>query len=143
MRKAKAIKTTKYFSLDEIKNNLKNVQYIIMASPSPDTFKDTPIHFTIFLNTNEELPAKIKDAVFEKFLNDYKIKNPVHIMAQLAPVGFALAEQDTPMPMLLVQPQDISSIPHTFLYVYDFLADSNEFDEVKKESLTGWSYIYE
>jgi len=142
MQKEKAIKTTKYFTQKEIQKHLENVEYIIMAAPSPNTFKDTPIHFTIFLNTNEELPSKIKEAVLDKFLEENNIKNPIHVMNQLAPVGFAQTQQATPMPMLLIQPQDINSIPHTFLHVIDFLADSENFKEVKEKSLTGWSYSY-
>jgi hypothetical protein len=144
MQDIKAIKTTKYLSVDEIKNHLENVEYIIMAAPSPNTFEQkAPIHFTIFLNTQEELPNHIKDAVLEKFLKDYKITDPIHIMSQLSPVGFATTKQETPMPMLLVQPQDIYSIPHIFLHVIDFLANSDSFKEVKEKSLTGWSYSYE
>jgi hypothetical protein len=142
MQKEKAIKTTKYFTQKEIQKHLENVEYIIMAAPSPNTFKDTPIHFTIFLNTNEELPSGIKEAVLDKFLEENNIKNPIHVMSQLAPVGFAQTQQATPMPMLLIQPQDINSIPHTFLHVIDFLADSENFGEVKEKSLTGWSYSY-
>lgn len=141
---APAIKTLQYLNVDEINELLQNVEYIIMAAPAPkDEFKQTPIHFTIFLNTREELPSNVKDAVLEKFMEENGIKNPVHVMSRLSPVGFAKTAQNTPMPMFLVQPQDIFSIPHTKLHVIDFLADSDEFEEVKKESLTGWSYAYE
>jgi len=54
--KAQAIKTDQYLNSQQIKEHLKNVEYIIMAAPAPDTFKQTPIHFTLFLNTDEELP---------------------------------------------------------------------------------------
>ncbi len=141
--KAPAIKTLQYLTTEEIDELLQNVEYIIMAAPAPKEATNTPIHFTIFLNTHEELPESIKDAVLEKFLEENGIKNPTHIMSQLAPVGFATTVQSTPMPMLLIQPQDIFSIPHTKLHVIDFLADSDEFDEVKNDSLTGWSYAYE
>jgi hypothetical protein len=143
MQKPEAIKTTHYLTPSEIEKLLKNVEYIIMAAPAPEHFSDNPIHFTIFLNTHQELPAGVKEAVLDKFLEENKIKNPIHVMSQLAPVGFATTKQETPMPMLLVQPQDINSIPHTFLHVIDFLADSDAFEEVKKDSLTGWTYSYE
>jgi len=143
MKEAKAIKTTHYLTPQEIEKLLEKVEYIILATPSPDHFTQAPIHFTIFLNTHEELPDGIKEAVLEKFLAENGIQNPIHVMSQLAPVGFATTEQETPMPMLLIQPQDIMSIPHTMLHVIDFLADSDNFDEVKKDSLTGWSYSYE
>jgi len=61
----------------------------------------------------------------------------------MAPVGFAVTQQETPMPMLLIKPQDIKNVPHTYLHVIDFLASSKDFIEVTKKSLTGWSYIYE
>ena len=59
------------------------------------------------------------------------------------PVGFANTTHDTPMPMLLVKAADQNSIPYIALHVIDFLADSDEFEEVKKNSLTGWSYVKE
>jgi hypothetical protein len=143
MQEAKAIKTTKYFNTEEIKKHLSNVEYIILATPSPDHFKEAPIHFTIFLNTQEELPSGVKEAVLDKFLEENSIKNPIHVMSQLAPVGFAITQQETPMPLLLIQPQDIHSIPHTYMHVIDFLGDSDNFSEVKEKSLTGWSYSYD
>ena len=138
-----AIKTLHYLAPKEIEKLLEKVEYIIMAAPAPDHFAQTPIHFTIFLNTPEELPDHIKEAVLEKFLFEHKITNPQHVMSRLAPVGFAATKHDTPMPMLLVKPQDIHSIPHVFLHVIDFLAASEDFNEVTKEGLTGWSYVYE
>ena len=144
MQQNQSIKTKRYLNTNEIEQLLQKVEYIIMAAPSPDTFMlDAPIHFTIFLNTKEPLPVYVKDAVFDKFLEENDIKDPIHVMAQMAPVGFAVSEQSTPMPMLLIQPQDIASIPHRYMYVFDFLANSNSFDEVKKDSLTGWTYSYE
>ncbi len=143
MQNAEAIKTLHYLPVEEIDKLLENVEYIIMAAPSPDHFADAPIHFTIFLNTSEELPEEIKDAVLEKFLKENNIRNPKHVMSKLAPVGFATTKQSSPMPMLLIQPQDVYSIPHRYLHVIDFLGDSDEFEEVKRDSLTGWSYVYE
>ncbi len=142
-KEAESIKTLHYLSPQEIDDLLKNVEYIIMAAPAPDHFEDVPIHFTIFLNTTQELPESVKDAVLEKFLDENGIRNPQHVMSKLAPVGFATTKQSSPMPMLLIQPQDIYSIPHKFLHVIDFLGDSDEYEEVKRDSLTGWSYTYE
>ena len=141
---AKSIKTEKYLSQEEIQKHLKNVEYIIMAAPAPEHFKDTPIHFTIFLNTAEQIPKDIQDAILEKFREEHGIKEPAELMSQLMPVGFAISNaQDTPMPMLLVKPEDQRSIPNVPMHVMDFLADSDNFDEAKKDSLTGWSYSYE
>jgi len=141
---AKAIKTDQYFTNEEIKEHLKNVEYIIMAAPAPEHFQETPIHFTIFLNTDEKLPKDIQEAVLEKFLQENKIGKPAELLSQLMPVGFALSKaQDTPMPMLLVKQEDQRSIPFAVMHVMDFLADSDAFDEAKEKNLTGWSYSYE
>jgi len=142
---AEAIKTTSYLSLDEIKKHLDKVEYIILVAPSPDQFiEEAPIHFTIFLNTDKELPIGVKEAVLDKLFDELGLTSkPLHLLAQLMPVGFATTKQQTPLPMLLIQPQDIHSIPHTYMYVVDFLANSNDFKEVTKDSLTGWSYVYE
>lgn len=140
---AKPIKTKHYLTPKEIQEHLNNVEYIIMATPSPDFFEDTPIHFTIFLNTDENLPKDIQEAVLDKFLEENNMSKPKELMAQIMPVGFAVSQQDTPMPMLLVKPEDQRSIPYGIMFVYDFLADSENFTEVKEKSLTGWSYSYE
>lgn len=142
MQSAEAIKTLKYLSIDEIKKNLDGVEYIIMAAPAPDNFKETPIHFTVFLNTSDDLPKDIQEAILDKFLYQEEIKNPNEIMSQLMPVGFSQGVQDTFMPMLLINQSDIMSIPNTPMFVIDFLADSNNFKEAKEKSLTGWSYSY-
>ena len=139
---ANAIVTDKYFDSIEIKDYLKNVEYIIMAAPAPEQFKETPIQFTIFLNTSDELPRDVQEAVFEKFLKENSIKNPDKILSQLMPVGFSMSQQDTAMPLLLIKQEDQKSIPYKLMHVYDFLADSDNFFEAKQEKLTGWTYSY-
>ena len=140
---ANAINTDKYLEREEIQKHLENVEYIIMADGAPDNFKDTPIHFTIFLNTDEKLPTDIADAVLDKFLDDNSIGKPAELMSQIMPVGFGKSEaQDTFMPLLLVKPEDQRSIPYAVMYVMDFLADSDNFNEAKIDKLTGWSYSY-
>lgn len=136
------IKTNKYLELQEIQKLLDGVEYIMMAAPAPEHFKETPIHFSIFLNTDESLSKEIQDAVLEKFLQEHSIAQPQELLSQVMAVGFALSTQETPMPMLLIKPQDISSISHVGMFVMDFLADSTNFDEAKLKSLTGWSYSY-
>lgn len=140
--KAEAIKTNRYLNELEIEKNLENVEYILMATPAPEQFKNSPIHFSIFLNTKENLPKEIQTAVFEKFLQENSIKNPQEVMSQLMPVGFGESLQDTPMPMLLIRPEDQRTIPNTIMFVIDFLADSDNFAEAKIDNLTGWSYSY-
>jgi len=139
---AKSIQTDKYLEPTDIEKQLNNVEYIMMAAPAPSHFKDNPIHFTIFLNTSDELPRDVQEAILDKFLDDNSIKNPIEIMSQLMPVGFGISNQETPMPLLLVKPEDQMSIPNTTMHVIDFLADSDKFYEAKNDSLTGWSYSY-
>lgn len=139
---AKTIKTDKYFNKTEIKEHLNNVEYIIMATPAPSHFKETPIHFTIFLNTQEKFVQDIKDAILDKFIDENSMKTPIEVMSQLMPVGFSMSAQETPMPLLLIKPEDQGSIPNTLMHVIDFLADSDEYMEAKIHQLTGWSYVY-
>jgi len=139
---AQAIITDTYLEHAEIQQHLKNVEYIIMATPAPSHFKDTPIHFTIFLNTQDEFSQDIKDVILDKFCDENSISNPSEVMSQLMPVGFGKSQQETPMPILLIKPEDQRSIPYAVMHVIDFLADSDKFFEAKNESLTGWSYKY-
>lgn len=139
---AKGIVTDTYLEPLEITEHLKNVEYIIMATPAPSHFKETPIQFTIFLNTQDKFPQDIKDAILDKFLDENSITNPKEVMSQLMPVGFGKSTQDTPMPILLVKPEDQKSIPYAVMHVIDFLADSENFFQAKNEGLTGWSYSY-
>ncbi|MEA3228347.1 MAG: hypothetical protein U9P38_04655 [Campylobacterota bacterium] len=139
---AKAIVTDTYLDPSEIELHLKNVEYILMATPAPEHFKGTPIQFTIFLNTQERFPDEIKSAILDKFLDENSITNPQEIMSQLMPVGFGKSTQDTPMPLLLIKPEDQRSIPNAVMHVIDFLADSDKFIEAKIHRLTGWSYSY-
>ena len=139
---AKPIVTDKYFNIDEITNHLKNVEYIIMAAPAPEKFTETPIHFTIFLNTQDRLPEDVKSAILDKFMHENAIRNPQSIMSQTMPVGFSMSAQETPMPLFLVKQEDQMSIPYASMHVIDFLADSDNFYEAKTHKLTGWTYSY-
>ncbi len=140
---AKAINTDKYLDPVALKNHLQNVEYIILATPAPEVFKETPIQFTIFLNTSDDLPKDVQNAVLKKFLKENNIGEPKELMSQRMPVGFALSPaQETPMPLLLVDPKDQKSIPYEVMFVMDFLADSDAFEQAKEHNLTGWSYAY-
>lgn len=139
---AQSIATEKYLDIIEIQSHLKNVDYIIMAAPAPDTFKDTPIHFTIFLNTDENIPQEIQQEIFNKFLQNEGIVSPAEIMIRIMPVGFSKGAQDTPMPLLIVRQEDMNAITNIPMLVMDFLADSDNFFESKQENLTGWTYSY-
>lgn len=142
MPEAKALQTTRYLNNEEIYNYIRGVEYIIMAAPAPECFSQTPIHFTIFLNTTDNLPPHIAVAVLEKFLKEHSISQPQNLLSQLMSVGFGIGNHDTHMPLLIIKPQDLVQIPHTTMFVMDFLADSNNFNEVKEHSLTGWTYKY-
>ena len=139
---AKAIRTTRYLNKSEIKEHLKGVEFIIMAAPSPEQFKETPIHFTIFLNTSDNLPKDIIDAVLDKFLDENGTRNPIEVMSQIMPVGFSEGSHDTLMPLLLIKKEDMMNLPSLPMFVFDCLADSDNFYEAKEKSLTGWSYSY-
>jgi len=139
---AQSIATEKYLDVIEIHSHLKNVEYIIMAASAPDAFPNTPIHFSIFLNTSDDIPQEVQKEIFDKFLQNEGIKNPAEIMIRVMPVGFSKGAQDTPMPLLIVRQEDMSAIPNTPILVMDFLADSDNFYEAKVEKLTGWTYSY-
>ena len=139
---AKAIVTDKYFEIDKVKKHLENVDYIIMAAPAPEKFIDTPIHFTIFLNTDDKFPQDVKAAILDKFMDENKITNAKEVLSQVMPVGFSMSAQDTPMPLLLVRREDQASIPYALMHVIDFLGDSDNFYEAKTHNLTGWTYSY-
>lgn len=140
---AKAIQTNRYLECEEIKKHLIGVEYIIMATSAPEKFTETPIHFTIFLHTDERFPKDIQEAILDKFKEDNGIRDVIELMSQLMPVGFAESSgQDTLMPLLLVKQEDRKSIPHISMFVMDFLADSDNFYEAKVHKLTGWTYSY-
>jgi len=139
---AKPIVTDTYYQDQEIQKHLENVEYIIMAAPAPAKFTQTPIHFTIFLNTSERFPQEIKDAILEKFMKENSITNPQEVMSQIMAVGFSMSAQETAMPLLLIKKEDQMSIPHVPMHVIDFLADSDNFYEAKTHQLTGWTYAY-
>ena len=140
---AKAIQTDKYLDVKEIQDHLNNVEYIIMATSAPEKFTKSPIHFTIFLNTQERFPKDIQEAILKKFLLENEIRGVHELMSQLMPVGFSQnLGQDTPMPLLLIKQADKNTIPHVPMFVMDFLADSENFYEAKVHKLTGWTYSY-
>ncbi len=131
-----------HLGVHDILAHLENVEYIIMATPNTDPSLPYPIHFTIFLNTHEELPYEVKDAVLDKFCEQYDITSKAHVMSELAPVGFAQTDKEALMPMHLFKKEDQGSIPHVYLHVIDFLGDAKGFKEVKEDDQTGWSYSY-
>ena len=83
---AESIATKKYLDIIEIKQHLKNVEYIIMAAPSPEHFKQNPLHITIFLNTTKNISKLIQEEILDKFLIQEKITNPIEVLSQIMPV---------------------------------------------------------
>ena len=94
------------------------------------------------LGISIEIPKEIQEDIMNKFLLNEGISDPAEVMIRIMPVGFSEGAQDTPMPLLIVRPQDMDDIPHTPMLVMDFLADSDNFFEAKNENLTGWTYSY-
>ena len=138
----KALQAEKYLSKPEIDAHLDGVEYIIMAAPTTRDNPRTPIHFTIFLNTTDELPHEIQEAILGKFAQQYKMTNIVDVFSQLDAVAFAETNLDSVMPMHLFKDETKKELDHTIMHVIDFEADAEGFGEVKAGS-TGWSYSYD
>lgn len=143
MKQHPSIKIKSYLTHEMIRQNLKEVSYIIMVAPAVKASEKTPLHVSIFLNTDEQLPKEIQNSIFDKFCKDYKLFDTAQILSQIMPVGFADTGHEKAMPMLLIKSQDKASIPHIPMFVIDFLADSKDFDDTKTKDLTGWSYVNE
>ncbi len=137
----KALQAQNYLNPAEIASHLDGVEYIIMAAPTTRDNPNTPIHFTIFLNTSDELPVDIQHAVLEKFSDQYKITNIYDVFSQVDAVAFAETNLDSVMPMHLFKDEDKENLDHTMMHIIDFEGNSEDFGEAKAGS-TGWSYSY-
>ncbi len=138
----KALQAEKYLSKEEIAAHLDGVEYIIMAAPTTRDNPRTPIHFTIFLNTSDEIPHDIQEAIIGKFVQQYKMTNIVDVFSKLDAVAFAETNLDSVMPMHLFKDEDKTELENTTMHIIDFEADAEGFGEVKAGS-TGWSYSYD
>ena len=138
----KALQAEKYLNKAEIDVHLDGVEYIIMAAPTTRDNPRTPIHFTIFLNTTDELPHEIQEAILGKFAQQYKITNIIDVFSQIDAVAFTETNLDSTMPMHLFKDDTKEELEHTMMHVIDFEADAEGFGEVKAGS-TGWSYSYD
>ena len=136
----RTLKTTEYLSEAEIKEHLKDVEYIIKAAPSVRDDAKAPLHITVFLNTQDMLPPDIQKAVLNKFAAQYGLSRISDLFSQPDRVAFALTSMDTPMPLHLFKAEDKRRLPSTTMFIMDFEADSDQFPEVKQDQLTGWSY---
>jgi len=137
------LKTEEYLSPAEIAAHLEGVEYIVMAAPAVRDDAKAPIHFTLFLNTQEMLPPEIQQAVLAKFSDQYGFRDIADLFSHPDRVAFAVTAQESPMPLHLFRPEDKMRLPSTVMFIMDFEADSNNFPEVKKDQLTGWTYAYE
>jgi len=137
-----ALDTKRHLNKQEIDKHLQGVEYIIMAAPSTRDAQKAPIHFTIFLNTQDKLPEEIQTAVLEKFAAQYNITEIHDLFSRLDAVAFAETTQETPMPLHLFKNEDKRTLPHTIMHIMDFEGDSPDFKEPKEQDLTGWSYAY-
>ena len=138
----KALQAQSYLNQAEIKAHLDGVEYIIMAAPTTRDNPNTPIHFTIFLNTSDAIPHEIQEAIIGKFSQQYKISNIVDVFSQLDAVAFAETNLDSIMPMHLFKDADKGELENTTMHIIDFEANAEGFGEVKAGS-TGWSYSYQ
>jgi hypothetical protein len=136
------IKVQRYLDKDEIKKHLEKVEFIIMAAPSTRQNPKYPIHFTIFLNTQDDIPFDIQDKILDKFCAEHDITVTHDVLQSLGNVAFADVGYDTIMPQYLFKDEDASSLEHTKMHIIDFEADALGFKE-PKEGQTGWSYSYE
>jgi len=137
------LKTEKWLDIVEINDNLKNVEYIVMAAPTPGTDPSLPIHFTIFLNTQDILPDEISEQVLNKFIKELKITKVHDMIHGNLPVAFSLNNQENAMPLLILDNSATESGLQTIsMFVYDFEGNAKGFKECKTESKTGWTYSY-
>ncbi len=134
----KSIEIKGYLNHSEIDALLDGVEYIVSVAPSMMA-NELPLHFSIFLNTTEEIPPQYKDAVFDKFCQELRVSESSHLLSTLAPIAFAITAQESPMPRYLIDPNEAMQIPHKKLHLIDFLGDSEQFPQAK-DGLSGWSY---
>ena len=115
----------------------------MMAAPAVRDEAKAPIHFTLFLNTQEMLPPPVQQAVLDKFADQFGLRGISDLFSQPDRVAFAVTAHETPVPLHLFTPEDKMRLPSTVMFVMDFEADSDNFPEVKEKQLTGWTYSYE
>lgn len=136
-----AIKVDRYLGVDEIDEHLKNVEYIIMAAPTTRGNARYPIHFTIFLNTTDNIPRDVQVQILNKFCKENEITNVIDELQELGDVAFANVSRETIMPQYFYKPEDAKDIPTTKMHIIDFEANARGFKE-PKDGKSGWSYSY-
>ncbi len=132
----KILKNERWLDIIEIRENLKGVQYIIMATP-PEDETNPRIHFTLFLNTQEAIPEAVVPQIIAKFAQDHAVNSTQLDTHGLLDVAFSLTGRETPMPVALYEPIEADA---AIMYVVEFSGVAPGFKE-SKEGLTGWSYV--
>lgn len=130
------LKNKRWLDIIELRTNLDGVEYIIMASPAEDQKNRNLTHFTLFLNTKDNLPESIAELILNKFIKDHEIKNAKKIYTGLSKVAFAITEQETPMPIIAAN-NEANSIN---MFVIEFTGASDTYKKTA-DGYTGWSYI--
>jgi len=131
----------KYLNQQQIAEQLKKVEHIVLAAPSQKSDPNHPLHFTIFFNTADVLTDDVQNTLLQKILRQYSITSTCHVKSQLDNVAFVQSVEETPMPIHLKDPHDKAAIEHTVMYVMMFDGDSDAFDR-SKEGMTLWKYAY-
>ena len=131
------LKNEKWLDIIEIKSALEGVSFIVMAAPTNFEGKSERVHFSLFLNTQDNLPSDIAHNVLEKFAFEHKISDIADVRNGQVETGFAQTHQEMPMPIPLEDSAETSSIP---MYLIDFTGKSDLFPQAT-EGMTGWSYV--
>jgi len=132
------LKNERWLDIIEIQNTLDGISHIVMAAPTGYKDNDELIHFSLFLNTQDDLPADIARNILEKFAFDNQISDIDNVTSDLADVAFAMTNKETPMP-ISIEEKDEGTTTVT-MYLIDFTGISPLFKQAA-EGMTGWSYI--
>ena len=131
------LKNEKWLDIIEIKSALEGISYIVMAAPTNFEGKSERIHFSLFLNTQDNLPSDIARNILEKFAFEHKISNITDVRNGQVATGFAQTHQEMPMPIPLEDATETSSVP---MFLIDFTGNSELFPQAS-DGMTGWSYV--
>lgn len=134
------LKNEKWLDVIEIKNTLEGVSHIVMAAPTgfKEKEKEDIIHFSLFLNTEDDLPSDIARNILEKFAFENQISDIDNVTSDLADVAFAMTNKETPMPINIEEKDEGTTT--VVMYLIDFTGRSPLFKQAA-EGMTGWSYV--
>jgi hypothetical protein len=134
------LKNNRWCTKKEIDALLEGYQYIIMGEPANQDA--THIFFTLFLNTDENLPKEIIEPIVQKQAELSNITDVAEISGELSVVGFSDVGRDTELPIDIshMGTKEINEIEHVNLFIIQFEGNSNNFAKVY-EGFSGWSYV--